>query len=497
MLSQIFSKKIVNLLLIFLSVGIVDLVAEPKDFDVQKNAKKHKQKQELNDFVPLEVESLKNFSLMLGRPTDKSIILNVLSNQTTEGYCEYGAKPALYTNKTSMLSFLAGEPKEILLDKLSSNSQYYYRCHYRKGGDEVFVSTLEHSFHTQRGRDSAFTFEIQGDSHPERKQQFDAQLYTQTLSAAAMDHPDFYITMGDDFSVDTLPTVNKDTVASRYLLQRAFLALLGHSTPVFLVNGNHEQASAANLDGTPNNVAVWAQRARNKLFSPPVPDGFYSGNKTPVEFIGHLGDYYAWEWGNALFVVIDPYWHSSQAVDNVFGGGDKTKDKWSVTLGSEQYQWFKKTLSSSKAKYKFVFSHHVLGSGRGGIELADTFEWGGKNKKGVMEFAQKRPDWELPIHQLMVKYGVTIFFQGHDHLFAKQQLDGVVYQTLPEPADPNYTLYNQQAFLSGDIFPNSGRVRVNVSKEKVRVEYIRSYLPKDFTTDKQNNQVAFAYEILR
>ncbi|MBK6791105.1 MAG: hypothetical protein IPG80_00890 [Anaerolineales bacterium] len=41
-----------------------------------------------------------------------------------------------------------------------------------------------------------------------------------------------------------------------------------------------------------------------------------------------------------------------------------------------QYQWFRQTLETSNAKYKFVFTHHVLGTGRGGIELADTFEWG-------------------------------------------------------------------------------------------------------------------------
>ena len=34
----------------------------------------------------------------------------------------------------------------------------------------------------------------------------------------------------------------------------------------------------------------------------------------------------------------------------------------------------------------------------------------------------------MPVHQLMVKNGVTIFFQGHDHLFARQERDGMVYQ---------------------------------------------------------------------
>jgi hypothetical protein len=297
--------------------------------------------------------------------------------------------------------------------------------------------------------------------------------------------------------VDTLRTVNAETVAERYSFQRPFLALVAQSSPLFLVNGNHEQAAARNLDGTPDNVAVWAQNARNGFFPQPAPDGFYTGDTRPVPFIGPIRDYYAWTWGNAMFIVIDPYWHSPQPVDNVFGGGDKKshRDSWEVTLGDEQYEWFKKTLESSKTKYRFVFAHHVLGTGRGGIEEADLFEWGGKNKKGVDEFARRRPGWKLPIHQLMARCGVAIFFQGHDHVFVRQQLDGVVYQTLPEPADPSYALYNKNAYRSGDVLPNSGRVRVTVSPEKVRVEYVRSCLPKDATPEHPNGEIALSYEI--
>ena len=52
----------------------------------------------------------------------------------------------------------------------------------------------------------------------------------------------------------------------------------------------------------------------------------------------------------------------------------------------------------------------------------------------------------MPIHQLLAANGVTMFFHGHDHIYARQELDGVIYQTLPEPADPNYALYFEQAY---------------------------------------------------
>ena len=155
-------------------------------------------------------------------------------------------------------------------------------------------------------------------------------------------------------------------------------------------------------------------------------------------------------------------------------------------------QWFKRTLEQSAAKYKFVFAHHVLGTGRGAVELADLYEWGGKSRAGMWELDKRRPGWELPVHQLMVKHGVSIFFQGHDHLFARQEKDGVVYQETPNPADPGYAAYNREAYRSGDVLPNSGYLRVTVAPEKVEVDYVCSSLPKDETPDRKNGEVAFS-----
>lgn len=467
--------------------------------DEQHAQRAEKQRRRMRDAaeikLPPDVAALERLSVVLGRPTARAVTASILSAEGLEGYFEYGSASGKYTQKTGLVNFSPGIPVEVQLDRLSPDKQFFYRICRRKPGESAFTRGEERSFHMQRAPGSTFVFEIQGDSHPERPHQFNPELYAQTLRSAAADRPDFYMTIGDDFSVDKLRTVNAETVSSRYRLQRPFLALVGQSSPLFLVNGNHEQAAACNLNGTPQNVAVWAQNARNKFFPQPAPDGFYTGDNTPVQFIGLLRDYYAWTWGDALFVVIDLYWHSPKPVDNVFGGGEKTRDRWSITLGDEQYRWLSKTLASSKSKYKFVFTHHVLGTGRGGIEQADFFEWGGKNRRGDNEFSQRRPGWELPIHQLMAKNGVSIIFQGHDHVFARQQLDGVVYQSLPQPDDPSYTLYNKEFYRSGDVLPNSGRVRVTVSSEKVRVEYVRSYLLHDQTEERHDGDVAFSYEI--
>ena len=139
----------------------------------------------------------------------------------------------------------------------------------------------------------------------------------------------------------------------------------------------------------------------------------------------------------------------------------------------------------------------MLGQTRGAVEWADKFEWGGYNQKGVWEFDSERPGWTKPIHQLMVDNGVTILFQGHDHLFAKEELDGIVYQECPMPSDATYNVgsENEDAYPSAIIYKNSGHLRVTVSDVSVIVDYIRAYLPQDETADHPNGEVAYSYTI--
>lgn len=423
--------------------------------------------------VPIEADLSAEIQEISGRPTDTSITINVIPIRDMSISITYGSAGEI--RQTEPVDARANLPCEITLSGLQPDTAYYY----------IVNDGVRHTFNTARNPGSSFTFDIQGDSHPERtKNQFNADLYIHTLSGAAADQPDFFIAIGDDFSVDTLKTINAQTVTERYAIQRPWLGLV--DAPIFLVNGNHEQAALANLDGTAENVAVWAQNARNAYYPQPAPDTFYSGNTQPVEYIGLLRNYYAWEWGDALFVVIDPYWHSPQAVDNQFGAekeGKKDRDLWNATLGEAQYRWFWETLENSTAKYKFVFAHHVNGTGRGGIELANSLEWG-----DAKNLAANRPGWDKTIHQIMVDTGVTIFFQGHDHIFVRQELDGVIYQSLPEPANPFNSWENEDAYLSGDEYPNSGRVRVTVGIDGVTVEYIRSYLD-------QPDELAFSYTL--
>jgi uncharacterized protein (TIGR03437 family) len=460
-----------------------------------------------------------SITAVLGQPTDRSITLNARANAAFEMYLESGVKSGTYTAQTKATTGAADPYQsgyfvfQVVMDGLQPDTQYYYRMQTRVAGSTAgFTAGKECSFHTQRLPGSTFTFCVQGDSHPERaKVMFDPNLYIQTLNAVAAASPDFFITSGDDFSVDTLQTpYTQPAVTGRYTLQLPYLDTLGHSVPVFLGTGNHEETSLSNYNLPPdsansNQVPIWAQNARNLYFASPGPNDpitgkFYTGNTTNVPKIGPLRDYYAWEWGDALFAVIDPYWTSPAQVDTGLGGQNsttsKTSDRWGITHGDAQYQWLKQTLEQSKAKWKFVFAHHVMGTGRGGIAIADQYEWGGKNGNGSWGFTTNRPQWAMPLHQLMAANHVTIFFQGHDHLFSREQLDGVVYQSLPNPADNTYTAFNADAYPTGNVFPNSGFVRVTVSPSGVKVDYIREFLQADEKPPSQvSGMVQFSYVV--
>jgi hypothetical protein len=429
------------------------------------------------DFVATEITGL---------PTMDSITIHVIPIRSMNICYEYGTVQGQYPSRTASQPAQAGVPLQTVITGLKPDSRYFFRIRY----DDV--SGPEKTFVTARAAGTSFRFGIQGDSHPERVgKQFDGDLYSRMLGFVGKDQLDFYLTCGDDFSVDSLHTVNADTVKAVYLKQRQWLESV--EAPIFLVNGNHEQASMANLDGTANNVAVWAQSSRNSLFPQPAPDGFYTGDEFVDPNIGQLRDYYAYTWGDALFVVLDPYWHSPVTVDNQYGSGHDPKgnrDLWQVTIGDEQYTWFKQVLETSKARHKFVFCHHVLGTQRGGIEIANKYEWGDD-----ANLSSHRPSWTKSIHRLMADNHVTIFFQGHDHIFVKQELDGVIYQTLPCPADPNYALMNDDRFLTGDKLPGSGYIRVSVSPAEVLVEYIRVFLPADEVGGQQSGEVAYSYKV--
>jgi hypothetical protein len=81
--------------------------------------------------------------------------------------------------------------------------------------------------------------------------------------------------------------------------------------------------------------------------------------------------------------------------------------------------------------------------------------------------------------QLLIDNHVTAFIHGHDHQFAAEKRDGVVYQEVPMPSDAGYSngfgRYLQSDPYTMQVLPNSGYLRFRVSPSDVTVDYVRVY----------------------
>jgi 3',5'-cyclic AMP phosphodiesterase CpdA len=455
---------------------------------------------------------------VLGRPTDRSVTLTLVPPSDAEvaiawGECS-GDEADSLPERTVPRVIPKGQPASIEISGLRPDACYLYRVYCRPVGGDHFTEGARGRFRTQRAPGSAFTFTVQADAHvspgvAKRR----TQAYAQTLANVLADRPDFHIDLGDLAHIELTSGRSASSQAdavSRYLSNRAYLAEIGHSVPIYLVVGNHEGEHGWRLAAKGDSLPVWGTLARKLTLPNPFPDGFYSGNSDSSGCCGFPEDYYAWQWGDALFVVIDPFRYTTTRPHSLGVAYGASLNGWDWTLGEDQYNWLFKTLHESHAKWKFVFAHQMTGGvvgprrgegyyGRGGIDAAryevahhPTFEWGGEDSVGAYVFDRMRPGWAYgPIHQMMVGEGVDIFFRGHDHVFVCESLDGVVYQTCPIPSSPDYGpgFYSPGYFSTGAMVNNGGHLRVTVSQDSVRVDYVRSVLPQDEPLQEGGNKV--------
>ena len=426
---------------------------------------------------------------LLGRPTNSSVTINLCADKDLEAYVEYGTTTSSYPNRTSVQTYQHEIPFNIVVDSLLPNSNYYYRVQYRIPNATAFTARDEHSIRTAKQKGTPFTFAIEADPHLDTNS--NPAVYALTLQNIFQQNPDFLIDLGDTFMSEKLQNPTQDSITLRHLLLRSYYDLICHSIPLYLVIGNHEGELGWLLDGTANNLVIMASNARTKYYPNPVPGKFYSGNMNSEAFVGLRENYYAWEWGDALFMVLDPYWYT------------KSKPNWGWTLGVDQYTWLKSVLTTSQAKFKFVFCHQLVGGsgtdGRGGTEFAHLFEMGGRNIDSTWRFDTYRPGWGKTIHELMVENNAAIFFHGHDHFYGKQDKDGIVYQEVPQPSLKSYASNpaSQYGYVNGVILPNRGYLSVTVTDSSAKVEYIRTYLPSEENAQRHNKDVSHSYIITK
>ena len=168
-------------------------------------------------------------------------------------------------------------------------------------------------------------------------------------------------------------------------------------------------------------------------------------------------DYYAFTWGDALFIVLNVMTYTESC--HLLGINPGLPDDW--TLGEAQLAWLEETLANATAKWRFTFIHHTVG-GDAGNPVDSAYGRGGGRAARVGE--------QAIVHDLLMRHGVQIFFYAHDHVFTDMVVDGIHY-TLPGSAGAPWKFTTSETGYT-TYWPDSGYGRVIVSPESVQVDFV-------------------------
>ncbi len=407
---------------------------------------------------------------IVGRPTAGSVTLNVVAGGLPVEL-ELSLEQDRETRGPSLEAALeAREARDLVIDGLDSGREYRYRIVARAEGREEVAAG---GFVTRREPGEAFRFALLSDTHlpvpaPEWLDPKSAELFLpeivdylgarlevgetirQTMAQVREREVDFIICLGDlvhywrGFN-DPFPAA--EAADFGYLDLRGHLGPAAAEAAFFAVVGNWDGESG----WQPERLRRLAREARMRYLPNPRPATYEQGG-------GEHEDFYAWAWGDALFVVLNVASYTPTA-HTLSEDDDGTADDW--TLGGEQLAWLEATLVGSQERFKLLFIHHPVG-GRGGDEKSSAYGRGGGRAARIGEQAR--------VHELMLEHGVQAFFYGHDHVFTDMVVDGVHY-TLPGSAGAPWKFPAEETGYE-DFDERSGFALVHVEPAGLEVEFL-------------------------
>lgn len=107
-------------------------------------------------------------------------------------------------------------------------------------------------------------------------------------------------------------------------------------------------------------------------------------------------------------------YYSFTAADLLFVALDSEQVKDVSKVNGEQLKWLEGVLKASKERFKFVFLHRPL------YPSKDVGEHYGDS---MNEYTEDRDRLE----KLLKEYGVDAVFAGHEHLYSRKEVDGIVH----------------------------------------------------------------------
>jgi hypothetical protein len=437
--------------------------------------------------------------------------VNLIPHTDADVFVEWGTDSQSLANATPTTPLAGGTGGEVLLSPLTPDTRYYYRVQARPAAGGSWSTGPLRTFTSLPGPGAEARVCVTSDIHVTNTETLGLDEHLDLLETTFAAMEDYrgaggyhaWIDLGDLVVIRAQRVCfDAEEVDQRYRRAREYLDLIGHSLPFVLVRGNHEEVNGWDDDATGENTAVWSGLALKKYAPPPLPDGFYSGNETPHPEIGLPGDYFAFRVGDLRVRCLDPYLFSMTRPHNGHGETGGSRDNWDWSLGDAQYEWLHADLTTHPTPYSLLMLHHLTSAysrpggfyGRGGIEVAKhavagrpTFEWGGEDSLGADVLSTKRPNWTHgSVHDLLTSRRNQVVLKGHDHFFARQELDEVTYVTLPKPNDTGQHTGNLWGWRWVTSYPdgvttfrtNSGFLDVSAGSGGITYSYVQTYPPE-------------------
>lgn len=339
---------------------------------------------------------------------------------------------------------------EWTFDGLAPGTRYEYSVAEADDSAVVYAGSAV----TQRPAGEPFTFALLADSHIGTDPLFGNQGDWETLAAVSAEvgaaAPDLVIHLGDMLDFHDVgfndPPPDGSWTRTAYLNYRTLLGDTTAHAAHFPVIGNWEGENGTYTDAE----IAWSREQRTRYVPAPEP-GTYPEGGSPGE------DYYAFTWGDALFVVLNVM--SYTTTEHLLGTYPGVPDDW--TLGEAQLGWLADTLANARARWRFVLIHHPVG-GAAGDEINSAYGRGGGQAAAVGE--------QAIVHQLMLDHGVQVFFYAHDHVFTDMVVDGVHY-TEPGSAGAIW-MFTAAETGYAESWLQSGWGRVDVGPDAVDVKLV-------------------------
>jgi predicted phosphodiesterase len=402
-------------------------------------------------------EPVPTFSLLpfLARPTSSSILVNA-RNGHAECVAHVRLRPVgerEWVGRSPELTAAPGAFVEWTLDGLEAGTSYEYEVLSAvPGGDPAPLSAGR--FTTQRLGEVGFDAALITDAHTGTfvDGRGPVEVLDEVVRNVRRDRPDFVIALGDNVAWSTSRNApQEDDVAAQraYTMYRRHLAPLSMSCPHFGLIGNWEGESGK----LPSESIALVEGVRRR-FTPNPNGATYPQGGSERE------DYYAFEWGPALFVILNVQSYTAPSGDQ-----PTLRDDVSVvgdwTLGPEQFAWMEATLAASDHPFKFICIHHAVG-GAAANERETLYGRGGPQAAGVGE--------QRLLHEAMRDFGVQVFFYGHDHVFVDELVDGVHY-TLPGSCGAPWK-FDREVTGYGRYWGDSGHARLSVRPSRAKVTFV-------------------------